>query len=107
MQGLQEVLEFEKGTRKLRIDKIKIIPVEEMSTQEIKNIRIKLQMSQPAFASIIGVSKKTVEAWETGTNKPSGASARMLQLIKKRPDVTEVFYTCKATVRTDKSMSRH
>ena len=39
-------------------------------------------MSQEMFAKVMGVSKKTVEAWEAGTNKPIGTARRMLSLIQ-------------------------
>ena len=55
-------------------------------------------MSQKTFASYVGVSDKTVEAWEAGTNHPSGAASRILNmmeidkdLIKRFPFVTNVI----------------
>ncbi|MDW7658833.1 MAG: helix-turn-helix domain-containing protein [Bacillota bacterium] len=98
MNSVSEIREFEQGKRKLRVDKIRIIPLEEFSAVEIQNIRKMLNMSQVSFASIIGVSVKTVEAWEAGTNKPSGASSRLLQLIKEKPEIAKVFYSCSAAV---------
>lgn len=73
MQGMQEILEFEQGHRKLRIDKINVVPLEKYSAEEIRKIRMTLEMSQRSFASVVGVSAKTVESWEAGTNKPGGA----------------------------------
>jgi len=37
---------------------------------------------QEIFAKCLGVSKKTVEKWEDGTNEPSGRASRMLGLIE-------------------------
>ena len=39
-------------------------------------------MSQKAFAGYLGVSPKTVEAWEAGTNQPSGAASRLLSMMR-------------------------
>ncbi|WP_282432928.1 helix-turn-helix domain-containing protein [Pelotomaculum propionicicum] len=39
-------------------------------------MRTKLDLSQSAFANIIGVSKKAVEAWEAGVNIPQGPAQR-------------------------------
>jgi putative transcriptional regulator len=34
----------------------------------------------------MGVSQKTVESWEKGTNGPSGASLRLLQILENKPN---------------------
>lgn len=45
------------------------------------------------FAQMLGVSKKTVEAWEAGTNVPNGSAMRLLQLLEDKPQVVkEEFY---------------
>ena len=43
-----------------------ILPVKEYSGKEIRDIRTKAGMTQSVFASYMGVSIKTVEAWEGG-----------------------------------------
>lgn len=53
---------------------------------EIRGIRDRLNMSQGFFADVIGVSKKTIESWEYGYGKPSGAAARMLTIADTDPD---------------------
>ena len=40
-------------------------------------------MTQKLFASALGVSVKTIEAWESGTNAPMGIANRMLELISR------------------------
>ncbi|HBP38611.1 MAG TPA: hypothetical protein DD640_07715 [Clostridiales bacterium] len=52
-------------------------------------------MTQTVFASVLGVSKKTIESWEAGLNHPSGASARLLQLLQDIPELSCRFYSCK------------
>ncbi|MEX5938174.1 helix-turn-helix domain-containing protein [Mammaliicoccus sciuri] len=32
------------------------------------------------------MSVKTVQAWESGRNKPNGSSARLLQILQVRPN---------------------
>ena len=95
MQGLQEISEYEQGKRKLRANRVEIVPIERFSATDIHNLRMALEMSQMVFASVIGVSEKTIEAWEAGTNRPNGASSRLLQLIKKKPEITQQLYSCK------------
>lgn len=44
------------------------------------------------FAALLGVSVRTLQEWEQGRRKPSGAAASLLVLAQKRPDVLrEVF----------------
>lgn len=56
---------------------------------DIKAIRAAAGMSQQQFAACMGVSVRTVEAWECGRNHPDGAASRMLSLLQKEP---ELFY---------------
>ena len=44
-------------------------------------------MTQKTFASVIGVSTKTVEAWETGTNKPMKTACRLISMINTDPQI--------------------
>ena len=60
---------------------------ESMSATEIKKLREKLSLSVSVFASVMNVSPKTVEAWETGTNEIGGSALRLLDMIKKNPDI--------------------
>ena len=66
-------------------------PLREYSAMEIKEIRKKLHMTQAVFACFMGVSKKTVEAWEAGQNTPSGASLRLLFLADNDPNLPERY----------------
>ena len=48
-------------------------------------------MSQNVFASYMGVSCKTVEAWESGKNHPSGAASRLLNMMEMNNNLVEEF----------------
>ncbi len=80
--GLEQAIEYEKGTLKAKRTKMSIAPVAKFSAQEIKEIRHKTGLSQAMFAKYMGVSVKTVEAWEAGRNHPDGAASRLLSLTK-------------------------
>ena len=80
--GLEQAIEYEKGILKARKTKMSITPVDKFSAQEIKDIRHKTGLSQTMFAKYMGVSVKTVEAWEAGRNHPDGAASRLLSLTK-------------------------
>ncbi|MBM3464047.1 MAG: helix-turn-helix domain-containing protein [Armatimonadetes bacterium] len=63
-------------------------PPPDYAAPEIKRIREALNMSQAEFATLLNVSKRTVESWEHGLRTPQGGHARLLELYS-RPDVVE------------------
>ena len=82
MTGLNEAIEYEKGKGKARTETLTIAPVPTFTAEEIRTLRRKLNMTQGTFAAVMGVSSKTVEAWEAGTNTPLGTARRMLGLLR-------------------------
>ena len=82
MTGLNEAVDYEKGKGKARAVRVTIAPVPDFTAEEIKALRQSLKMTQGTFAALMGVSSKTVEAWEAGTNAPLGSARRMLGLLK-------------------------
>jgi putative transcriptional regulator len=97
MEGLNDLLEYAKGnttkarTRVVESRDVTILPLKKFNKEEIKQIRLNNQLTLKSFASCLGVSQKTVECWETGTNRPSGASVRLLQILEKKPDALSVL----------------
>jgi putative transcriptional regulator len=85
MQGLTEAVEYQHGRINARKTNLTIKPVATFNTNDIKRIRKKTGLSQVMFAGSIGVSPKTVEAWENGRNKPEGASRRLLEIVRDDP----------------------
>ncbi|MBQ2881054.1 MAG: helix-turn-helix domain-containing protein [Clostridia bacterium] len=83
--GLEEAIEFEKGNLKATKTKLTIKPVEKFQPSEIRDIRLKSGLTQATFAQYMGVSVKTVEAWESGRNHPEGAACRLLTITQKDP----------------------
>ena len=92
MTGLNEALDDSAGKKtKLKSNTMIIEPVRVFEAAEVKSIRRNLGMSQKTFASYLGVSDKTVEAWEAGTNHPSGAASRLLSMMEMDKGVVERF----------------
>ncbi|MDO5156522.1 MAG: helix-turn-helix domain-containing protein [Eubacteriales bacterium] len=90
-QGLEEAISYEKGEGTAHVKTYMIHPVKEYSCKEIREIRMKAGMTQRVFASYMGVSKKTVEAWEHGTTHPSGPVFRLLEMLEAH-DIEDTEY---------------
>jgi len=62
-----------------------------MTPLEIKSIRKRLNLTQEAFAMVVGVSFVTINRWEKGLNPPSRlAVEKMNKLLKRTHDRTTV-----------------
>ena len=92
MAGLNEAIDDAQGKKpRLKRNTISVEPVKIFEAEEVKKIRNSTGMSQKLFASYMGVSDKTVEAWEAGTNHPSGAASRLLRMIEMDKNVIVQF----------------
>lgn len=49
--------------------------------------RMRSGLSQQKFADVLGVSRRTLEAWEQGRRTPTGAARSLLTIATKRPEV--------------------
>ena len=83
--GLNQAIEYEKGNLKAKTTTLIIGPVEKFKPEEIKLIRKSTGLTQKMFANYMGVSVKTVEAWEAGRNHPEGAACRLLSMTRNDP----------------------
>ncbi len=83
--GLAQAIEYEKGNLKARKTTLTITPVDTFTPGEIKEIRSSTGLTQALFAKYMGVSVKTVEAWEAGKNHPEGTACRLLTLTRMDP----------------------
>jgi putative transcriptional regulator len=82
--GLDQAIEYSKGKgpgKATTLVKYTIDPVKEYDRSQIRNIRMKANMSQHVFADYLGVSVKTVEAWECGRTHPTGPACRLISLL--------------------------
>lgn len=90
--GLTEAIEdAQSKEKKLKRRVVTIVPVKEYEADEIKAIRKSTGLSQKLFAGYMGVSDKTVEAWESGKNRPSGAASRLLTMMEMDAELTKEF----------------
>ena len=90
--GLNEAIDDARSEKKtLRRNTITIEPVKHYQPDDIRKIRNATGMSQRTFAGFLGVSNKTVEAWEAGTNHPSGSASRILTMMEMNENLTSEF----------------
>ncbi len=52
---------------------------------DVKAIRDKLQLSQTAFAALLGVSVRTLQDWEQGRRTPRGPAYSLLRVASMHP----------------------
>lgn len=83
--GLGEAIAYGQGTLNAKTTKLSVAPIGRFEPHEIRQIRVNTGLTQAVFAKYMGVSVKTVEAWESGRNHPEGAACRLLSLTKKDP----------------------
>ena len=77
MAGLEEALAYEKGSARAATFARK----RKLPEVDVLEVRKQLEMSQKAFAAILGVSTRTVEAWEAGKSNPSPTARNLIYLI--------------------------
>ena len=68
-----------------------IVPIRDYTAEEIKNLRERNKYTQLYFSELLGVSIKTVQDWEAGTNKPGGTAIRIFQMLEKDPNAIEQY----------------
>ncbi len=80
-EGLNEAIDFAKNKGPSKTRTFIITPVKLYDKNDIKRIRNNAGMTQTVLASYMGVSKKTVEAWESGRTHPTGPACRLLDIL--------------------------
>ena len=98
MTGLNEAVAIERGELKARKTVYEIQPVKKYDNIQIKQIRTEVGMTQVLFANYMGVSCKTVEAWEKGTNHPTGTACRLISMLENKTFETLPFVHKVATL---------
>lgn len=59
---------------------------------EIIEARKKTELSQSEFAALLGVSVRTLQGWEQGRKKPSGAARTLLMIAGANPEILRMTY---------------
>lgn len=79
MEGLNEALAYEKGKASAETFARK----QALPAINVLEVRTALSMTQKAFANVLGVSCRTVEAWECGKSTPTPTAKKLIYLIQQ------------------------
>ena len=80
--GLAEAGVMSKRTMRA-FDEMCLTPVEEMTPEDIRALRLRENASQAVFARYLNVTKGLVSQWERGEKRPRGASLKLLTLVER------------------------
>lgn len=89
MTSLTEVKEHLEGKRTLRTETLPRPEPLSISSDEVKAIRAKLNLSQAVFAKRLRTSIKTYQGWEQGKSTPNPQATILLRLVEQSPQVFE------------------
>lgn len=59
----------------------------QVAPNEVAAARLKTGLSQSQFAQVLHISARTLQEWEQGRRKPSGAAQALIQIAFKHPEV--------------------
>lgn len=80
LDGIREIKAFKEGRTDLVTRKLS-------EPSHPKEIRTQLNLSQTAFAGLMGVSVRTVQDWEQNRREPSGPAKSLLRIAEQHPEV--------------------
>ena len=78
LEGVREIKEYKKGNLALKTSQLS-------EPSPPRTIREKLQLSQVAFANLMGVSVRTLQDWEQGRRNPKGPAKSLLRIAEQNP----------------------
>ncbi|WP_020508017.1 helix-turn-helix domain-containing protein [Lamprocystis purpurea] len=73
--------------------------VYEVEPNEIAATRLRCGLSQAQFAAALRISPRTLQQWEQGRRRPSGAAETLLKIVARHPEVLhEISWLMRPTV---------
>jgi putative transcriptional regulator len=52
---------------------------------DVRSLRERVDLTQAAFARMIGVSVRTLQNWEQGRREPDGPAKALLKVVERQP----------------------
>jgi putative transcriptional regulator len=87
--SLEDVKLYEEEKLTLKTTTVAVKERTLLSSDDIRAIREKYNMSRALFANFMHISPRTLEKWELGTSKPNEQASTLLALTDKYPDMLE------------------
>jgi putative transcriptional regulator len=92
-EGFDALKSERKGKLTLRTFKVESKPVPELLPQEVLQVRERLHLSRPVFASYLRTNPRTLENWEQGRAKPNAQASLLIRMVAQFPDMVHRLAT--------------
>lgn len=79
LESIEDIRAYKRGERKLRTRTF-------VQVSPPAVIRNRLNLSQDAFAAMLGVSVRTLQEWEQGRRAPRGPAKALLRIADQHPE---------------------
>jgi putative transcriptional regulator len=83
MEALRDIGAIDIQTMR-QFDEACLTPVQVLSPDQIKALRLRERISQPVFARYLNVSRNLVSDWERGVKRPGGPALRLLSVVQRK-----------------------
>ena len=85
--GIEDAIAYHRGERTLTAREVEFPPLPKLGARDVAKVRARLRLSQVAFARLLNVSPRTVQAWERNARRPSDAALMLLNVARRHPEV--------------------
>ncbi len=85
-EGFDALQAQREGKRTLRTTRVQSRPPVEVTAEEVKAIRERLNLSQAVFAHRLRTHTKTLQNWEQGRARPNAQASLLIRMIDRFPD---------------------
>lgn len=89
MEGFDALENEREGKVTLKTTVSEHRPLPEVSAEEVRQLRARLKMSQPAFARQLRIEERTVADWEQGLSRPDAHATILLRLVERHPELLQ------------------
>jgi len=88
-EGFDALTEQRQGKITLRTHKVELEKLQQLTAQELVDIRNKLNLSRSVFAMYLRTNTRTLENWEQGRAKPNAQATTLIRLVDRYPETVE------------------
>ena len=89
LEGLQQAIAYKQGDHTQARVSVRSVPDFPITATDVVRVRTELELSRQTLAQVVGVSPRTVAAWEAGRAAPSKTAQRLLSLLESDHSLVE------------------